>query len=141
MTDDESYRQAMDGPLPEGPLAPDGIGEVLHAILNPQPQPGPPYVHTIRPPEPEYDENGDPYWPLEPSFTLEPYDLTAEPVAFVEFHGSPDPDSLDYGGLLNLLPPRRGVQVPCSIHPGRMIGENGCPRCREIRNHHLGRDA
>lgn len=54
----------------EDPLFPDSIGEVLHAILNPQPQPGPPYVHTIEPPEPEYDEDGNPYWPLEPSFTI-----------------------------------------------------------------------
>lgn len=56
----------------DGPLFPDGIGAVLHAILNPQPQPqpGPPYVHTLEPPEPEYDEGGNPYWPLEPSFTI-----------------------------------------------------------------------
>ena len=49
---DDSYERIMTGPIPDGPLFPDGVGEVLHAILNPQPQPqpGPPYVHTFAPP-------------------------------------------------------------------------------------------
>lgn len=56
--------------MTDDPLFPDGIGEVLHAVLGPESEPGPPYVHTLDPPEPEYDEDGNPYWPLEPSFTI-----------------------------------------------------------------------
>lgn len=47
---DDSYERIMAGPVPDGPLFPDGAGEILHAILNPAPRPGPPWVHTIEPP-------------------------------------------------------------------------------------------
>lgn len=57
--------------VPDAPLFPAAMGEVLHAILHPKPQPGPPYVHTIRPPEPiGYDEQGRPIWEPEPAFTI-----------------------------------------------------------------------
>jgi len=50
-----------------------------------------------------------------------------------------DPDSLDYCGPFNLMPVQTGFERPCSVHPGRVIGAHGCPRCREIRDHQLGR--
>lgn len=31
------------------PLFPGGVGEVLHAVLRPAPQEGPPYVHDLTP--------------------------------------------------------------------------------------------
>lgn len=47
-----------------------GIGWLLHQLLNPEPQPGPPYTHTFNAPEPDgYDENGDPIYLLHPHFT------------------------------------------------------------------------
>jgi hypothetical protein len=52
-------------------LFPDGIGEVLHALLNPEPQPGLPYTHTFNMPPTEYDDDGEPL-PLivEPTMTI-----------------------------------------------------------------------
>jgi hypothetical protein len=36
-------------------LFPDGIGEVLHALRNPEPRPGVPYTHTFNlPPSEEF---------------------------------------------------------------------------------------
>jgi len=66
---------------------------------------------------------------------LEPIDLTAPPRYFVELEGSSDPDSLNYGGPLNLLPVRLGFRRPCSLHPSYVIGTAGCPRCQEIFAH------
>jgi hypothetical protein len=62
MTDDDP---------PAGEQFPDGIGWLLHKLLSPEPQPGPPYVHRFGPPEPDgYDEHGDPiYWP-KPTHTI-----------------------------------------------------------------------
>jgi hypothetical protein len=52
-------------------LFPDCIGEVLHALLNPEPQPGSPYTHTFTWPETEYDDDGEPLPPkIEPSMTV-----------------------------------------------------------------------
>ena len=44
--------------------------------------------------------------------------------------GRDDPGSLEYREPLNLLPPGRHgeTELPCSIHPGRVIGPEGCPR-------------
>jgi len=50
---------------------PDGVGEVLHALLNPEPQPGSPYTHTFNLPPTEYNDNGEPLPPrIEPSMTI-----------------------------------------------------------------------
>lgn len=57
-------------PIPDGPLAPEGVGWLLSEFLK-SVEGGPPYVHTFRPSEPLYDADGFPYWPLEPHFTLE----------------------------------------------------------------------
>jgi len=52
-------------------LFPDGIGEVLHALLNPESRPGPPYTHTFNLPPTEYDDDGEPLPPrIEPSMTI-----------------------------------------------------------------------
>lgn len=59
----------LDGAL-AGPVYPEAMGAVLGKLFAAEPTPGPPWVHTLEPPEPEYDENGNPYWPLEPSFTI-----------------------------------------------------------------------
>ena len=43
---------------------PGSAGHFLHNLLNPAMQPGPPYTHTIVPPEPLYwDEFGTPVYP------------------------------------------------------------------------------
>lgn len=138
--DDDAYAEMMAAPIAEGPYYPEAMGAFLNKLLNPEPQPGPPWTHTFQPPPQEYGEDGEPIpLPPEPQFTIEPYDLLAPPRVTVEFEGSSDPDSLDYGGLLNLLPVRRGFESPCSLHPAHIIGADGCPRCREIREHQLGR--
>jgi hypothetical protein len=48
------------------------LGQVMHSLLNPEPAPGPPYVHTLVPPEPiGEDEDGNPvYQPPGPVCTL-----------------------------------------------------------------------
>jgi hypothetical protein len=66
---------------------------------------------------------------------LVPYDLTADCKVRVKVTGSSDPDSLDYGGLLNLLGFSPALRRQCSLHPRHVIGEHGCPRCREIHEH------
>ncbi|HEX8726945.1 MAG TPA: hypothetical protein VF737_16260 [Gemmatimonadaceae bacterium] len=44
-------------------------------MLNPEPEQGPPYVHTFQPPEPAgYDEDGRPIWDVPVSFTIEESD-------------------------------------------------------------------
>ena len=51
---------------------PDSAGEFLHNMYGgSEPEPGPPYVHTFRPPEPEYDDEGNQIWhEPDPAFTL-----------------------------------------------------------------------
>ena len=51
---------------------PDGAGEILHNMLGgSNPQPGPPWTHTIVPPEPEYDDEGNEIWrEPDPAHTL-----------------------------------------------------------------------
>jgi len=66
---------------------------------------------------------------------LVPYDLTADCKVRVKVTGSSDPDSLDYGGPLNLLGLGAASHRPCSLHPSHVIGEDGCPRCWEILEH------
>ena len=52
-------------------LFPDGIGEVLHALLNPELRFGPPYTHTFNLPPTEYDDDGEPLPSrIEPSMTI-----------------------------------------------------------------------
>ena len=48
------------------------LGEVMRGLLNPEPPPGPPYTHTIRPPEPiGWNEDGEPVYPEPgPAFTF-----------------------------------------------------------------------
>jgi len=50
----------------------EALGHVMHNVLNPEPPPGPPYTHTIVPPEPiGEDENGNPLYPEPgPAMTL-----------------------------------------------------------------------
>lgn len=38
----------IDAPFPDGPPFPEGMGAVLHAVLNSEAQPGLPFVHTVR---------------------------------------------------------------------------------------------
>jgi hypothetical protein len=67
---------------------------------------------------------------------LVPFDLCAEPRYLIRWQGSSDPDRLDYAGFLNLI--GRGpmsARQPCSLHPQQVIGADGCPRCREIRQY------
>lgn len=52
------------------PLFPDGAGEILHAFVNAEPEPGPPYVHAITGPEQVQDEDGQWYVPIVPTHTL-----------------------------------------------------------------------
>lgn len=52
------------------PLFPDGAGEILHAFVNAEPEPGPPYVHTVTGPEQVQDEDGEWYVPIVPTHTL-----------------------------------------------------------------------
>jgi hypothetical protein len=74
-------RQYPDGPLEAPPgveFAPldterthgkhgfwaDGAGSFLHGLLHPDHPAGPPYVHTLVPPEPiGWDEDGEPVYP------------------------------------------------------------------------------
>jgi hypothetical protein len=52
-------------------LFPDGIGEVLQALLSPEPQPGPPYTHTFSYPPTEYDKDDEPLpQPIQPTMTV-----------------------------------------------------------------------
>ena len=64
----------------DGPLFPEGAGEVIHSILNPEPSNGPPYTHTFRYPPTEYDDEGNPLpAPIEPAMTVLP-PLRPEPT-------------------------------------------------------------
>jgi len=86
-------------------LFPDGAGEVLHALLNPEPRPGPPHTHTFNLPLTEYDDDGEPLPPrIEPSMTIvrhvqaealaQPYDTVGPVLLYgVELH----PLVLDHG--------------------------------------------
>lgn len=54
------------------------FGQFLHNMLGgPEPAPGPPYTHTLVPPEPEYDDAGNEVWQPEPPT----YTLTETPLA------------------------------------------------------------
>lgn len=66
-------------PADPKPLFPESIGEALHAILNPESVPGPPYTHTITaPPGWEYDDESEPVRPLFwPSLAVEARTPTA----------------------------------------------------------------
>ncbi len=71
--------------IPDGPLFPQGEAgaRLLDQILNPQPAEGPPYTHVFEAQdhsrEPQYDEDGDPWWPVEPTFTISPADGAGVP--------------------------------------------------------------
>lgn len=56
--------------IPMEPEHEEALGALLGHILHDEPEHGPPYVHTFRPPEPIQDENGEWWTPIEPSFTL-----------------------------------------------------------------------
>jgi hypothetical protein len=53
----------------------DALGSLLRSMLGPpDPQPGPPCTHTLRYPEPEVDDDGnptEPYRPPPPTMTVE----------------------------------------------------------------------
>jgi hypothetical protein len=52
-------------------LAADAMGHFLAGLLAPVSEPGPPYTHTLVPPEPEYDDEGNEVWrEPDPAFTL-----------------------------------------------------------------------
>lgn len=84
-------------PMVEKPLFPDAVGELLRAVLNPKPTPGPPYTHTITaPPGWEYDDEGEPIRPLFwPSLTIE----ARTPAAYAPI-GQERPDSTGLHPLL-----------------------------------------
>lgn len=72
MSDDYASLFEASPDVPAVPLFPDAVGAVLHAMLNAEPEPGPPYMHTVKPPEPAgYDEDGRPIWDVPVSFTIE----------------------------------------------------------------------
>lgn len=52
--------------------APPAMGTFLHGLLNPEPSPGPPWTHTMLPPEPTgEDEDEYPVYPEPgPAFTF-----------------------------------------------------------------------
>jgi hypothetical protein len=52
MTTTRRGRQHPDGPLEPPPDWPDAAGHFLANLLAPVTQPGPPYTHTLVPPEP-----------------------------------------------------------------------------------------
>ena len=70
-----SGRQYPDGPpsaeIPDVVVTRE-LGHFLHGLLNPASEPGPPYTHTIVPPEPiGYDEDDNPIYPEPgPAMTL-----------------------------------------------------------------------
>jgi hypothetical protein len=51
---------------------PEALGGFMHSMLGGTPQPGPPYTHTLVPPEPigEDEDGNDIYPPPGPSFTM-----------------------------------------------------------------------
>ena len=65
-------RQYPDGPLEAPPDWPDSAGHFLANLLNPASTPGPPWTHTLLPPEPlYYDDFGTPVYPEPgPAMTL-----------------------------------------------------------------------
>ncbi len=59
---------------------PEAAGEILANLLgDPEPRPGGPYVHTLKLPEPEYDDEGNEIWRMPDP----PYTLVERPVADV----------------------------------------------------------
>lgn len=78
--DDDAYAEMMAAPLAGGPFYPEAMGEFLRKLLNPEPQPGPPWTHTFRPPPQEYYEDGEPI-PMSPgpSFTVTAVEMASEP--------------------------------------------------------------
>ena len=65
-------RQYPDGPLEPPPGWPEGAGEFMRNMLGGQQEPGPPWTHTLVPPEPTgQDEDGNPLYPEPgPAMTL-----------------------------------------------------------------------
>lgn len=75
---------SSEGAALSGPFYPEAMGVFLGKLLAPEQQDGPPYVHTFRPPEPEYDEDGNLYWPLTPTHTVTTagwYEVGTQPAA------------------------------------------------------------
>lgn len=54
------------------------LGQLMHNLLNPEPPPGPPYTHTIVPPQPiGEDEDGNDIYPEPgPAYTVREIPLT-----------------------------------------------------------------
>lgn len=70
----EREREAMAMTEPEVPdnvPFPEGMAELLHSILAPPPNDGPPYTHRIDPPSAEYDDDGEELPPrIRPTLTV-----------------------------------------------------------------------
>jgi hypothetical protein len=83
-------------------MSDDAMGNLLRAMLGPpEPQPGPPFTHTLQFPEPELDDDGNPVEAYEPppthTFTergrqYENGPLEA-PAAFRRLPADPPPDA------------------------------------------------
>ena len=102
-------RQYPDGPLEAPPDWPDGAGRFLHNLLNPASAPGPPWTHTIVPPEPiGWDEDGNPLYP-EPGPAVT---LTERPLA-------------DVVAEAGFRPPAQRIEITADFCQ--------CPACREGR--------
>ena len=73
MTTIRRGRQYPDGPLEAPPGWPQAAGGFLQNMLGADGlEPGPPYVHTYWPPEPDHDEDGNEIWPEPgPAITIE----------------------------------------------------------------------
>ena len=85
------------------------LGEIMHGLLNPEPEPGPPYTHTIVPPEPiGWDEDGTPVYP-EPGPAVT---LTERPLA-------------DVVAEAGFRPPAQRIEITADFCQ--------CPACREGR--------
>ena len=86
------------------------LGEVMHNILGgTEPEPGPPYTHTIVPPEPlDWDDFGSPVYP-EPGPAMT---LTERPIA-------------DVVAEAGFRPPAQRIEITADFCQ--------CPACREGR--------
>ena len=85
------------------------LGEIMRGLLNPEPEPGPPYTHTIVPPEPlYYDDFGTPVYP-EPGPAMT---LTERPLA-------------DVVAEAGFLPPAQRIEITADFCQ--------CPACKRER--------
>lgn len=70
---DENLRKRASVAADVSGWAAGAFGEVMRALLNPEPEPGPPYVHTLAPPQqPVFSRSGKLVYrpPSHPAYTL-----------------------------------------------------------------------